>query len=133
MSASLTFGLIICTPPHTDEMSYLAWQFARTVIAGGHQLKRVFFYEDGVYHANCCLAPASDEVDLHQAWIELARLHTLTLEVCTGASSRRGILAPEEAHIRGVSPNLSPTFTLSGAGQLAEIALTCDRVVQFKS
>ena len=131
MEQPLSFGLIICTSPSTDEISYLALDFAKSVLAQGHKLARIFFYEDGVLHANAYLDPASDEVNLHQEWLKFAQENQLTLEVCSGACLRRGLLDAEQAKLKGITENLSPRFTVSGAGQIAEISLTCDRVVQF--
>lgn len=131
MAQSLSFGLIICTNPSTDPMSYLALDFAKSVVAQGYTVARVFFYEDGVFHANAYLSPASDEVNLNQAWIEFAQQQQLTLEICSGACLRRGLLDVEAAKQKQVTANVSPVFRVSGAGQIADISLTCDRVVQF--
>ncbi len=131
-SPPLHFGLIICTPPHTDEMSYLALEFAKHVILSGHKVERVFFYQDGVLHANQSLAPATDEPHLNEAWRVFSKQQNIILEVCSGASLRRGILDETEAKLRQKHSNLSADFLVSGVGQIAEICLTCDRVVQFK-
>lgn len=130
--SGLRFALLVQGPPYGSEVSAQALLFARALLARGHRLSQVFFYQDGVYNANALVSPASDEVDLVAQWRALAMTQGLQLDVCVAAAQRRGVLDETEAQYAGKSGhNLSAPFVLSGLGQLAEAALTADRLVQF--
>jgi tRNA 2-thiouridine synthesizing protein D len=109
-----------------------AYQFANALIAKGHKLVSVFFYQDGVNNASRLTVPANDEFDLVSAWQVLATEHGVRLETCVAASLRRGVLGSDEAsqHQRDAD-NLATGFEQAGLGSLASAMLTQDRVVQF--
>jgi len=98
----------------------------------GHELSRVFFYQEGVYNANLLTSPASDEFDLVRGWQQINQQFGVELNICVAAALRRGVVDETEAKRLGLtSSNLQSGFNLSGLGSLAEASLTCDRVVQF--
>ena len=128
----MKFALIVCGPPYGTEAASLAYLFAREVIAQGHQLQKVFFYQEGVANANILTSPASDEQHLVAGWQALAREHGVELDVCVAAALRRGVVDSEQAQaLQLPASNVTAPFMLSGLGQLAEAALTVDRLVQF--
>lgn len=128
----MKFALIVCGPPYGTEAASLAYLFAREVIAQGHQLQKVFFYQEGVANANILTSPASDEQHLVAGWQALASEHGVELDVCVAAALRRGVVDCSEATALGLTvANVTEPFVLSGLGQLAEAALDVDRVVQF--
>jgi tRNA 2-thiouridine synthesizing protein D len=128
----MRYLLVVTGPAYGSEQSTSALLFAKALVAAGHQLALVFFYQDGVYNANKLTMPASDEVNMVQQWVELADAQQFTLSVCIAASLRRGIIDVSEASQRQDSTvNCHPCFNFSGLGVLAEQMLTCDRVVQF--
>lgn len=130
--STLRFALLVQGPPYGSEASAQALLFARALLARGHRLSQVFFYQEGVYNANGYVCPASDEVDLVAQWRALAKAQGLQLDVCVAAAQRRGVLDDREAQDSGKHGyNLSAPFVLSGLGQLADAALTADRLVQF--
>lgn len=109
-----------------------AYQFAQAVIAKGHTLVSVFFYQDGVTNGSALTVPANDEFDLVQAWQQLANEHDVRLETCVAAALRRGVVSLDEANQHGLSQsNLAEGFYQAGLGSLAEAMLVQDRVVQF--
>ncbi|MGL5948936.1 MAG: sulfurtransferase complex subunit TusD [Aeromonas sp.] len=129
---SLRFAIAVTGPAYGTQQASSAYRFAREVLAQGHQLSHIFFYQAGVANANHLLQPASDETDLHALWCALAQETGLTLEVCVAAALRRGVVDASEAQSHGLAGhNLAAPFRLSGLGQLAEALLTCDRFVQF--
>ncbi|MGL5153528.1 MAG: DsrE family protein, partial [Aeromonas veronii] len=70
--------------------------------------------------------------DLVRLWRELAEEQGIRIDVCVAAAMRRGVLDEQEAKGAGLEHfNLQAPFCLSGLGQLAEAALTADRLVQF--
>lgn len=129
---ALRFALIVCGPPYGTEAASLAYLFAREVLAQGHQLVRVFFYQEGVHNANILTSPASDEQHLVAGWQALAKEQGGELDVCVAAALRRGVVDSGEASALGLAvANVAEPFVLSGLGQLAEAALDVDRLVQF--
>ena len=59
---ALSFALLVCGAPYGSESASQAYLFARELLAQGHLLKKVFFYQEGVMNANMLTSPASDEV-----------------------------------------------------------------------
>lgn len=128
----MNFALLVTGPLYGTQQSASAYQFALAVLAKGHAIKGVFFYQDGVSNANAFSTPATDEPDLHTLWAELANKHNIELHTCISAAQRRGMLDALTAKEAGKGGyNVNPPFLLSGLGQLAEMLLTADRVVRF--
>lgn len=129
---TMTFALLVTGAPYGSEAASQAYQFACAVLARGHRLQKVFFYQAGVHNANGLTAPASDETDLVARWRELATGYRVELDVCVAAALRRGVVDSEQAQaLQLPASNVTAPFMLSGLGQLAEAALTVDRLVQF--
>ncbi|PSL09983.1 tRNA 2-thiouridine synthesizing protein D [Marinobacterium halophilum] len=128
----MIFTLVVHTAPYQSPTAATALRFARAVIAGGHQIHRVFFYRDGVYNANALASPPRDEQHIPQQWQQLAEEHQLDMVVCIAAAVRRGILNADEAkRYEKDGYNLAEGFELSGLGQLVEASLKSDRVITF--
>lgn len=128
----MRFALMVTGPAYGTQQASSALQFARALLAAGHELVSVFFYREGVYNANQLTSPASDEFDLVRAWQSLNQQHDVALHICVAAALRRGVSDANEAQRLGLpAANLNDGFSLSGLGALAEAALTCDRMVQF--
>lgn len=128
----MRFALMVTGPAYGTQQASSAYQFAQALLREGHQLESVFFYREGVYNANQLTSPASDEFDLVRAWQALHREHGVALHICVAAALRRGVTDEREAHQLGLpAANLQPGFTLSGLGQLAQAALSAERMVQF--
>lgn len=128
----MRFALMVTGPAYGTQQASSALQFARALLAAGHELVSVFFYREGVYNANQLTSPASDEFDLVRAWQALNQEHGVDLHICVAAALRRGVSDANEAQRLGLSAaNLNDGFSLSGLGALAQAALTCDRMVQF--
>lgn len=128
----MRFALMVTGPAYGTQQASSALQFARALVAEGHELVSVFFYREGVYNANQLTSPASDEFDLVRAWQQLHEQQGVALHICVAAALRRGVTDETEARQLGLPVfNLQPGFTLSGLGALAEATLTSDRVVQF--
>ncbi|NHH99667.1 sulfurtransferase complex subunit TusD [Oceanimonas sp. MB9] len=128
----LHFALLVTGPCYGTQGAADAWRFAAAVLAQGHAIDSVFFYQEGVHNGNALVQPAGDEVDLHRAWVELADRHAFTLDLCVAAALRRGVCDQSGASETGLAAgNVTAPFRLSGLGALAQAALTADRVVQF--
>ncbi len=117
----MKFGILINEGPFTHQASDTAYHFAKNALAKGHEINRVFFYNDGVNNANKLSEPQADDRNLVKLWSELAVEHKLDLVVCVAAALRRGIkdeLIPEG-------------FRISGLGQLVEAGIEGDRLMVF--
>jgi tRNA 2-thiouridine synthesizing protein D len=126
------FSLAIYSAPYSSEASYTALRFAQALLSQGHQLLRVFFYQDGVHNSNTLTCPPQDEINLTTAWQDLAKEHQIDLVVCIAAALRRGILNQEESERYNKSAyNLLDGFQISGLGQLLDAAVNSDRLISF--
>ncbi|OOE32714.1 sulfurtransferase complex subunit TusD [Salinivibrio kushneri] len=129
---SLHYVLVVTEPAYGSQMARTAYQFACAAIEAGHQVSKVFFYQDGVLNGAASTVPANDEFDLVGAWQALARDHHVELETCVAAALRRGVISDQEAAQHGLSQStLATDFSQAGLGALAEALLTADRVMQF--
>lgn len=128
----MIFSLAVYSPPYSSQASESAYRFAEVLLAEGHSLYRIFFYQDGVHNSSQLLTPPQDETDFTSRWRELSERHHIDLVVCIAAALKRGILDEEEAN-RYEKPahNLHEGFALSGLGQLVDAALMSDRLVTF--
>lgn len=117
----MQFCILIQQPPYERQASVSALNFARAVLAAGHQVNRVFFYQGGVANGSDQIEAPQNEMQLPALWAALAQEHNLSLSVCIAAAKRRGVL--EE--------NLLEGFEIAGLGQLLDASITADRLVCF--
>jgi len=117
----MKFGILVNEGPFTHQASDSAYRFAEAAITKGHEVTRVFFYNDGVFNSNKLSEPQSDDRNLVQLWSELAQENSIDLVVCIAAALRRGI--KDEV--------LQDGFRISGLGQLVEAGIENDRLVVF--
>ncbi|QIR14687.1 sulfurtransferase complex subunit TusD [Shewanella aestuarii] len=119
-------------PAYGSTASYRAIQFCHAAIAAGHQIIRVFFYQDGVLNSNTLNCPASDEHDIHKMWQDLSNKHQIQLTNCVSAALRRGVLSPQDATENGKPQwNSSAEFTMGGLGELVIGIEKADRFISF--
>jgi tRNA 2-thiouridine synthesizing protein D len=106
--------------------------FVEAAWTAGHDIARVFFFFDGVYHGLLSQSPASDEANPLAYWQSLA-LADVDLLLCIAAASNRGVL--DEAESRRYQQSLTtsaPCFELTGLGQWAAGFHDVDRIITFK-
>jgi len=127
----MKFAIALYSPAHAPS-SRRALRFAQAVLAGGHEIVRLFFYQDGVHSASANGVTPQDEQDIAAQWREFVTHHGLDGVVCIAAALRRGVLNEEEAE-RYSRPgaNLSAPWTLSGLGQLHDAVQAADRLICF--
>jgi tRNA 2-thiouridine synthesizing protein D len=127
----MKFAIAVFAPSHAPS-SLRALRFAQAALAGGHEITRLFFYQDGVHSASSNIASPQDELDLSGEWRAFVQQHQLDAVVCIAAALRRGVLNAEEAQRYGKpAANLDAPWELSGLGQLHEAAQIADRLVCF--
>jgi tRNA 2-thiouridine synthesizing protein D len=128
----MRFSILVLSPPHAAQGGDSAWHFARAVLDGGHELYRVFFYQEGSLQGNALAVPAQDEVDRVGRWASLADEHGVDLVLCIASAVRRGVLDTGEADRHEKSATSAhPAFELSGLGQLVDAHMNSDRLVTF--
>ncbi|MDD2659058.1 MAG: sulfurtransferase complex subunit TusD [Methylococcales bacterium] len=128
----MKFAIQVNSSPYHSNAGHAAYQFVNAVLSLGHEVFRVFFYHDGVYHAFKYATPPDDELQFNAQWSELARLHQIDLVVCISAAQRRGLLCSDEAERQGKrDDDLAGGFRISGLGQLVEATLEADRFIIF--
>lgn len=127
----MKFAIALFAPSHAPS-SRRALRFAQAALDGGHEIARLFFYQEGVHSAAANVVSPQDELNLAGEWREFVQQHRLDAVVCIAAALRRGVLNAEEAR-RYDKPaaNLEAPWELSGLGQLHEAAQMVDRLVCF--
>jgi len=128
----MKFTIMINEGPYQHQSSDSALQFARAVLAQGHEIFRVFFYHDGVNNGTRLSVPPADDRLIQKEWSELSKENDLDLVLCIAAAQRRGIMDEDEAKRQGLDANnIIEGFRISGLGQLIEGGIEADRTVVF--
>ena len=117
----MKFGILINEGPYQHQASDSAYLFCKAALEKGHEISRVFFYNDGVNNSTKLTEPPQDDRNIVQRWSKLAEDHGTDLVVCVAAALRRGIR----------DENLAQGFRISGLGQLVEVGIQADRLVVF--
>ncbi|QXI26715.1 sulfurtransferase complex subunit TusD [Pseudomonas vanderleydeniana] len=127
----MKFAIALFSPPHAPS-SRRALLFAQALLAGGHEIVRLFFYQEGVHSASANVVTPQDEQDLPREWASFVSDNQLDGVVCIAAALRRGVLNAEEAQ-RYSRPavNLGAGWELSGLGQLHDAVQAADRLICF--
>ncbi|MBO3274177.1 sulfurtransferase complex subunit TusD [Pseudomonas schmalbachii] len=127
----MKFAIALFAPPHSPA-ARRALRFAEAVLAGGHEIVRLFFYQEGVHSASSNAVASQDELDVAAAWTRFVCDNQLDGVVCIAAALRRGVLNEEEAtRYSRPAANLQAPWELSGLGQLHEATQQADRLVCF--
>ena len=127
----MKFAIALFSPAHAPS-SRRALRFAQAALAGGHEIVRLFFYQEGVHSASSNVVFAQDELDMAREWREWVHAQQLDAVVCIAAALRRGVLNAEEAQrYSRPATNLDAPWALSGLGQLHEATQLADRLVCF--
>lgn len=127
----MKFAIAVFSPAHAPS-SRRALRFAQAVLAGGHEIVRLFLYQDGVHSASANVVAPQDETDIAAQWRDFISEQQLDAVVCIAAALRRGVLNDEEANrYQRPAANLPAPWELSGLGQLHEAAQLADRLVCF--
>ena len=127
----MKFAIALYSAAHAPS-SRRALRFAEAVLAGGHEIVRLFFYQDGVHSASSNIVTPQDEPDLAQQWAVFVSEHQLDGVVCIAAALRRGVLNEAEAtRYQRSAVNLTAPWDLSGLGQLHDAIQAADRLICF--
>lgn len=128
----MKFVLQVNSSPYASSSGLSAYHFACAALASGHQILRIFFYREGIYHALRFALPPDDEIRICAMWSELARGYGVDLVVCISAAQRRALLCADEARRQGAQDDaLADGFRIAGLGQWLEASLQADRAIVF--
>lgn len=127
----MKFAIALFSAAHAPS-SRRALLFAQAALAGGHEIVRLFFYQDGVYNAANSIVTPQDEQDLPREWRKFVEQHQLDGVVCIAAALRRGVLNTDEAQrYQRTAVNVEAPWELSGLGQLHDAVQAADRLICF--
>ncbi|ASN71499.1 hypothetical protein 9F1_41 [uncultured Caudovirales phage] len=128
---TMKFAIALYSAAHAPS-SRRALRFAEAVLASGHEIVRLFFYQDGVHSASSNVVTPQDEQDIAQQWAAFVSQHQLDGVVCIAAALRRGVLNEDEAaRYERPAVNLQAPWELSGLGQLHDAIQSADRLICF--
>ncbi len=128
----MKFAIQVNSSPYSGNGGLTAYQFILAALKKNHQIVRVFFYKEGIYHAFKYASPPDDELQLTRKWSELAEQFNIDLVICISAAQRRGLLCVDEAKRQDKQDNdVAVGFRIGGLGQLLEATLTADRFIEF--
>ena len=127
----MKFAITLFCAAH-EPSSRRALLFAQAVLTGGHEIVRLFFYQDGVHSASNSVVTPQDEQDLPLQWRRFVSEHQLDGVVCIAAALRRGVLNAEEAQrYQRSAVSIEAPWELSGLGQLHDAVQAADRLICF--
>ncbi|ALQ04439.1 sulfurtransferase complex subunit TusD [Pseudomonas brassicacearum] len=127
----MKFAIALFSAAHAPS-SRRALLFAEAALAGGHEIVRLFFYQDGVYNACASVVTPQDEQDLPRQWRTFVSDNQLDGVVCIAAALRRGVLNEEEAQrYQRSAASVEAPWALSGLGQLHDAIQDADRLICF--
>ncbi|OQW77965.1 MAG: sulfurtransferase TusD [Proteobacteria bacterium ST_bin11] len=128
----MKYAVQVNASPYASDAGLSAYRFVHAALAAQHQILRVFFYKEGIYHAFRYANPPEDEVSITRDWSQLAEQHDLDLVVCISAAQRRGLLCLDEAARQGKhDDDTAPGFRIAGLGQWLEATRLADRSIVF--
>lgn len=128
----MKYTIQINSSPTDSMVGHSAYQFIKSAIGMKHEIFRVFFYQEGIYHAFKYSTLPDDELKIIENWSQLANDQGVDLVVCISAAQRRGLLSSDEAKRQDKLDNdLADGFRISGLGQLLEGMLISDRFIEF--
>jgi len=128
----LSYCILVRCAPSQQSQALSALHFTQALLAQGHKVLRVFFYQQAVLTGSSLRVMPQDESNLTSQWQQLAQQHQIELGVCIAAALQTGIVNQQESQryeLPGTS--LAEGFELVGLGQLAAASAQCDRLVSF--
>jgi tRNA 2-thiouridine synthesizing protein D len=127
-----SFTLLVTSAPYSTQSAYSAYRFALAAVELTHQIKGIFFYQDGTLNGSALQLIPSDEFNLLNAWKKISAEHNIPLLVCVSAATKRGITNANDAEdCDQVHHSLSDEFQSVGLGDLAILVADSDRLIQF--
>lgn len=119
-----TLAVIVTSPPYSN-LSATALDYVETALSKGVKIIGIFFYQDGVIHANKLVSVPSDEYQAVSNWQRLHLQYNLPLHLCVSAAEKRGLSDADDHN------NIAEHFIVSGLGELVELSNKASTVIQL--
>ena len=124
--------MVLYSPPYSTQAAGTALQYVKTALSLGHDIYRIFFYNDGVHNASKLIVCAQDESNIARAWQELIEKHGIDTVACVSSALKRGIVDKQEAQRYELEcDNLIDSVSISGLGQRVDAVIPSDRFITF--
>jgi len=120
-------AFVITTPPNSN-LTATAINMITTALKMNINVAGVFFYQSGVLNGSKHLALPNDEYQAHKQWQQLHLDYALPLHLCATAAEKHGL--NDDIDDQKIS-NINDAFTLSGLGELVELNVNADRLIQL--
>lgn len=132
----MKFSIAVYASPASSELALTALQFAEGVVKQGHEIYRLFFFNEGVLNGVALPGDKPTEnssTSLCERWQRLIHDHGLDAVVCVTSAKKRGIVERDGPGATSNTPGLpvADGFTISGLGQLIDAAVNSDRMITF--
>lgn len=111
------FLIFVTRSPFDSLNGQTALSFCKAAIESGHEIEQVFFYQQGVQHANVDIQPAAGEKNLLAQWLAFAEQTKTSLNVCVTASIKRGVLSDKDAATVQLHCNVHTAFRPVGMAE----------------
>ena len=112
----MKYAIQINDSPTRSGSAQTGFQFIKAALASGHEVVRVFFYQEGLYNA---FIPGDSAEAAVPDWTALHRDEGIELVYCISAAERRG------------QANSCPGFVAGGLGLWVDAFLRAERVIVF--
>lgn len=120
-------AIVVTTTP-SNPFTQTACQIIHNALSNGIKVVGVFFYQAGVLNASKFLSIPSDEFPIAKQWKVIAEEQRVPLYLCSTAAEKHGLIDENSP----LSTDLiREEFTLSGLGELVELTMQADRLVQL--
>lgn len=121
----MKFSIAVYSSPEDGSTARSALQFTQELLNQGHELYRLFFFNNGVM--NCA---ASQNICTHD-WQTIIETHNLEAIVCMTSAQKRGLRQADKNEGQLNETSIHPTFRPGGIAQLIDATVQSDRVVSF--
>jgi tRNA 2-thiouridine synthesizing protein D len=121
----------INTAPCQSQVVENAYQFIKAALLLGHQILRVFFYQDGIFNGLTEYCLPEEQRNITRRWSALAKEFGVDLVLCVSAAARRGLSLYDSEQTTEIAQKLAPGFRLGGLGLWMEAGLEADRFLVF--
>ena len=130
----MKLSLLVLASPYAGAGADSAWHYANAALSLGHQLHRVFFFDEGALNGALLSAPPQDELNYTERWAALQQRCDCELVLCIASALKRGMLDHTEAQrYEKQLPSVHPAFSLGGLGLLVDASANSDRLLTFGS
>jgi tRNA 2-thiouridine synthesizing protein D len=128
----MIYSLLVLSSPCSGQGSATAVQFAQAVIDRGHQIRRIFFLDDGTLAGAASTVTPQDETNTVEQWASFGTAHNVELFLCVSSALKRGLLDTAEAQrYEKNAATVHRAFEIAGLGQLIDATFTSDRMITF--